>query len=524
MMQPTLRYYVISSKPQHTFGETAPPACWAALDLGSNSFHLLLAQPAGSSFIVRERLKEKVQLLAGLHDGRIAADAQARGLACLARFAQRLRPLPVERILVMGTFALRHADNAADFIQDAQAILGVPVQIISGEYEAQLIYAAVAHQVGRGVGPRLAIDIGGGSTEFAVGVGDTAEHPMSINMGCVAFKDRFFASGTTAEGFVEARASACSTLREHMQTGALPSVYTGGWGQTVFGTSGTLESIQTVLNANGWSRGNITRDALARLETAIIEEHWVIGAGLPGLAPDRADIFPAGVAILSACFEVLDIEQCQYVDVSLLQGMICEQVVTAVEADLREDSVAQLAQRFNTEPAQAARVSRCALALFDAVHTWFDNGEHRNLLRWAAQLHELGVHISAKHYHRHGAYIAKHAELPGFNDDQQSMLALLIRGHRRSMPGLAFRAFDPDIAQQLLRLVALLRIAVILERSHHDEDSPAVTARVDGQRLELDCGAGWLQAHPLSWRELQVEVEQQRGAGIELAVLNAPDA
>lgn len=497
--------------------------CWAALDLGSNSFHLLLAQPLGASFIVRERLKEKVQLLAGFFDGHIAADAQARGLGCLARFAQRLRPLPVDRILVMGTFALRQAENAAAFTRVAQDILGVPVQIISGEYEAQLIYTAVAHQMGRGAGPRLAIDIGGGSTEFAVGTGPAADHSLSINMGCVAYKDQFFASGTTAEGFVAARSAALAALQQQLQAGALASVHASWTGHTVYGTSGTLESIQTVLNANGWSRGDITREALARLETAILEEHWVIDAGLPGLAPDRTDIFPAGVAILSACFAALDIEQCAYVDVSLLQGMICEQVVTVAETDLREDSVAQLAVRFNTEPDQAARVSRCVLNLFDAVAAWFDNTDHRHLLRWAAQLHELGVHISAKHYHRHGAYITKHAELPGFNDEQQSMLALLIRGHRRSMPGLAFRAFDPDIAQQLLRLVALLRIAVILERSHNDEDSPEVSARVQDQRLELDCGPGWLQAHPLSWRELQVEVQQQRGAGIELVVLNAPE-
>ncbi len=523
MMQPTLRHYVISSRP-HQIPAAGPPYSWAALDLGSNSFHLLLAQPAGASFIVRERLKEKVQLLAGLQDGHITAVAQARGLACLARFAQRLQPLAAERILVTGTFALRHAHNAAEFTQAAQDLLGVPVKVISGDHEAQLIYTAVAHQVGQGVEPRLVIDIGGGSTELAIGLGQAADHTMSINVGCVAFKDQHFGAGTAAEGYISAKAAACEALRHHMQAGALPADLAVWRSRPVYGTSGTLESIQTVLNANGWSRGNITAEGLARLESALVDEHWVIDAGLPGLAPDRTDIFPAGVAILSACFEVLNVEQCVYVDVSLLQGMICEQVVTAVEADLREDSIAQLAVRFNTEPAQAARVSRSALALFDAAQAWFDDPDHRNLLRWAAQLHGLGVHISAKHYHRHGAYIAKHAELPGFTDEQQSMLALLIRGHRRSMPGLAFRAFDPELAQQMLRLVALLRVAVILERSHNDADSPQVNARVADQTLELDCGQDWLQTHPLSSRELQVEIEQQRGAGIELVVAGLPDA
>jgi exopolyphosphatase/guanosine-5'-triphosphate,3'-diphosphate pyrophosphatase len=503
---------------------TAASGSWAALDLGSNSFHLLLVEPVGGSFITRERLKEKVQLLAGFRDGQIAAGAQARGLACLARFAQRLKPLPAERLLVMGTFALRQADNALSFARAAEQVLNAPVQVISGEYEAQLIYAAVAHQLGPGTASRLVMDIGGGSTEIAVGSGASAELTLSVNIGCVAFKDQFFAAGDHALGYREAKAAALAAIRAQMAAGGFPPAFESWWGQAVYGTSGTLESIQTVLNANGWSRGRITREALARLEAAIIDEHWVIDAGLPGLAPDRTDIFPSGVAILSACFDALDIEQCEYVDVSLLQGMICEHVVTANEADLREDSVQQLAQRFNVEPAQAARVSRCALALFDASGAWWQDDSYRNLLRWAAQLHELGVHISARHYHRHGAYIVKHAELPGFNDEQQGLLALLIRGHRRSMPGLAFRAFDPDIAQQLLRLVALLRLAVILERSHHDAESPQVSLQVQGNRLELDCGPGWLASHPLSLRELQVEVGQQRTAGIELVLLNAPEA
>ena len=497
MMQPTLRYYVISSRRSETKDSNAASGNWAALDLGSNSFHLLLVAPAGGSFVTRERLKEKVQLLSGFRDGQITAGAQARGLACLARFAQRLSPLPAERLLVMGTFALRQADNAMSFARAAEEVLNAPVQVISGEYEAQLIYAAVAHQVGRSSLSRLVLDIGGGSTEVAVGSGTSAELSLSVNVGCVAFKDRYFAAGDHALGYRDAKAAALDAMRKQLAESGFPAEHHSWRDQAVYGTSGTLESIQTVLNANGWSRGQITREALSRLEAAIVDEHWVIDAGLPGLAPDRTDIFPSGVAILSACFEALDIEQCEYVDVSLLQGIICEHVVTANEADLREDSVQQLAERFDVEPTQAARVSRCALALFDESVAWWQDDSYRDLLRWAAQLHELGVHISARHYHRHGAYIVKHAELPGFNEEQQGLLALLIRGHRRSMPGLAFRAFDPDIAQQLLRLVALLRLAVILERSHHDEDSPQVSLQVQGNRLELDCGPGWLAAHPL---------------------------
>jgi exopolyphosphatase/guanosine-5'-triphosphate,3'-diphosphate pyrophosphatase len=514
MMQPTLRLLLNNAIP------LTDQATWAALDLGSNSFHLLLARRSGASFVVQERLKEKVQLLSGFAHGQIQADAQSRGLACLQRFAQRLRPLRPEQIRAVGTCALREAHNAQQFAAAAERVLGAPLEIIDGGYEARLIYGAVAHEVG--AGKRLVIDIGGGSTELALGDGRHVQHAESINVGCVAFKDQFFAAGSMqTAGYTAARQAAVSALTQAPQAGTLRERLRNSESAAVFGTSGTIESVQMVLIANGWSSEVITRDALRRLESAIVDDRWVIEAGLPGLAPDRTDIFPAGVAILSACMDVLGIESCAYVDVSLLQGMICEAVVPEPEVDLKQDSVQQLSTRFNVDLAQAARVTRTAKRLYQqSAGWWTDNDEYMALLDWAANLHELGVHISARHYHRHGAYIVKHAELPGFSEHQQRILALLIRGHRRSMPGLAFRAFDPELAHQLLRLVALLRLAVILERSHNDDDSPAVTLSVDSDRLHLDCGPGWLDAHPLSHRELQVEIEQQASAGIHLVLAN----
>ena len=194
-----------------------------------------------------------------------------------------------------------------------------------------------------------------------------------------------------------------------------------------------------------------------------------------------------------------------------------------MEPDLREDSVAQLIQRFSVDTAQARRVTQCAEQLYVASDDWWQGDQDcADLLRWAANLHELGVHISARHYHRHGAYIVKHAELAGFNQMQQSVLALLVRGHRRSMPGLSFRAFDPAMETKLLRLVALLRIAVILQRSHNDADMPNVALSVDSNQLTLDCGEGWLAAHALSYSELLVEQNQQATAGLELVLLNTP--
>ncbi len=499
-------------------------ALWAALDLGSNSFHMLLVRRTNNGFVVQERLKEKVQLLAGFADQRVQPDAQQRGLDCLARFAQRLKPISRAHISVMGTHALRQAENAADFSAAAQDILQTPVNIISGEYEARLIYRGVSHHLGVDAGRRLIIDIGGGSTELAVGEDVAGEAATSVNMGCVAFRDEYFANAITqAHGYAQAKQAAVNVLQSHLK-GSEVLATLQKWPQyMVGGTSGTVESIQMVLRANGWSSGDVNRAAMAQLESAIVDDRWVLEAGLPGLSPDRTDIFPAGVAILSACFDVLQFESLDYVDVSLLQGMISEHLVSDSQADLRQESVLALAHRFAVDVPQAERVTRCVMALYAQSAPWWAGDEtYKDLLFWAAQLHELGVHINPRHYHRHGAYIVKHADLPGFTHEQQSMLALLIRGHRRSMPGLAFRAFDPEPAQKLLRLVALLRLAVILERSHNDADSPKVAISVDEDHVQVSCGPGWLEAHPLSLSELRVERAQQATAGITLELTDAP--
>lgn len=492
---------------------------FAVLDLGSNSFHLLLVEPEGEEFVVVERLKEKVQLLAGFKDGEIQADAMQRGSDCLARFAQRLRPVRAENIRVIGTCALREATNQEVFTRRAESILGRPVEVVPGTEEARLVYLGVAHHVPLSAS-QLVIDIGGGSTEFGWGGGVDAAFTESVYLGCVALTEQHCGDRhVQSSGYRAARAAAVELLSRELDRSELAGKVRDCV-ESVYGTSGTIESVAMVLQVNGWTSDNITREGLARLEDAIVADRWVIDAGLPGLAPDRVDIFPAGVAILSACFEVLGLASMRFVDVSLMQGVICDSLLYGrAGGDRRDKSVAALAARFDVDRGQAARVAKSAERLFAETQDWWgDDKECGRLLAWAAQLHELGSHIDAKHYHRHGAYIVKHSDLAGFSRVQQSALALLVRGHRRSFPGLAFHAFDAQLADKLKRLVALLRIAAILERSHSDADSPQVALRVAGDTLHLACGEQWLAQHPLSRRELEVETSQLAAAGLALIV------
>jgi len=530
---------------------------WAAIDLGSNSFHLLIVDVDETGYTVVERLKEKVQLLAGASEGQLAEDAKRRGLACLERFAQRLSAVDTQRILMMGTFALRQALNAEDFLQAASDIVGVVPNVISGSEEARVIDAAVAYH--EPFANRLVVDIGGGSTELCASGGQS--FACSADVGCVSLTEAHLQGVSPALGFAPARSQALRTIEATLTQEGLDRASLSGIGADVrvIGTSGTIESVQAVLQANGWSQGVITRDGLAKLEQAMVEDQWTWDAGLPGLMLERLDIFPAGVAVLSAVFEMLDIREMKFVDVSLMHGMLCEAPLkehfaapapVPALASAKENQPASTLPRLEISVArliaqhaltqrqleQARRVQRCATQLYRQLDVWWDEGapvggdpsqqqdvgaheqlqEPLQLLQWACRLHEVGMRISAQHYHRHGSYIVKHADLPGFTDLQRQALALLIRGHRRGLPRLAFRALDPVFGRQLLRLLTTLRLAVILERSHHDADSPDPVVSVSDARFDLDCGAGWLDAHPLSYRELEVEAKQLRSVNILL--------
>lgn len=500
--------------------QSANPQLWAALDLGSNSFHLLLVAIEDDRVTVLERLKEKVQLLGGVQDGVIQPAAFARGLQCIARFKQRLSGLNSEQMVVMGTHALRQAKNADPFINEVGFILGSPLSVITGRQEAQLIFKAVGFGFGvrqQGTG-QMVIDIGGGSTEFGLGAKGRASNTLSLEMGCVAYKDLFFKTGQSS-GYEAAKRAALDCI-ERVDVSA---IFNGLKDAELLGTSGTIESVQTVLRANGWVRDAITAEAMQRLEVAIVDEQWIVEAGLPGLSPDRVDIFPAGVAILKACFEALQLESLRFVGVSLLNGMILDAIGTGGRPYMRNElanrSIDELAQRFSIDRKQATRVTATALVLFEAARSvWVLEEESKQWLVWAAQLHELGMQVNVRHYHRHGSYILKHAELPGVDEHERNVVALLVRGHRRSLPGLAFQAFDPTLVKTLTRLVAILRLATILERSHSDAESPAFTADVAEEGLKLNFANNWLAGHELSAKELEVEVVQLAAAGIALKV------
>lgn len=299
----------------------------AAIDLGSNSFHLLVASYRNSQLQIISRLGEKVQLAAGLdHGGALDEASMARGLECLTNFAPLLQGVTPDRLRIVGTSALREAANREAFIERIRARLGHRIEVISGSEEARLIYlgaaSALTEQALDNDHRRLVIDIGGGSTEFIIGEGFEPLALESRRLGCVTFTRRFFADGMITDAHLrQAELAALSVLAKIR----LPYRELG-WREAI-GTSGTIKAAAAVLAACGASReGVITREGMNELRRRLIELKHLDSVALEGLNPDRARVFPAGMAILGAIFEAFELASLRYADGALREGVLHELV------------------------------------------------------------------------------------------------------------------------------------------------------------------------------------------------------
>ena len=490
----------------------AKPTVVAAVDLGSNSFHLLVAQTGDGTLHVLDRLQEMVRLGGGLDENnRLTPAARARALACLARFGQRLRGLPRGSVRAVGTNTLRRLRNGDAFLNAAERALGHPIEIIAGREEARLIYQGMAQSRPDDGRRRLVVDIGGGSTELIVGEGRDPLVMESLHMGCVGLSQTHFADGViTAKGMRRAETAARLELQP------VETQFQRGW-EVAIGTSGTIRAIRGVLRAEGWTDGAITRVALARLRDALIAARHVEDIELAGLNPERAPVLPGGVAILSAVFEALGIERMQVADGALREGLLHDLLGRLRHSDVRAQTVSALGARFRADGAQAERVARTAAHCFKQVaRTWALDAEAGRMLDWAARLHEIGLSVAHNQYHKHGAYLMEKADLPGFSWQEQQQLAALIRGHRRKFPLEVFEALPAVSQQSAQRLCVLLRFAVLLHRGRHDIDLKGLRIHVAKRVVQVRFARGWLRQHPLTQADLEQEAAWLRAAGLRL--------
>lgn len=479
-----------------------PPDVLAAVDLGSNSFHMIVARYAEGRLVVLDRLRDMVRLAAGMEaDGRLSREATARALATLERFGQRLKDMQAEGVRVVGTNALRKARRKQGFMERARAALGHPIEIISGIEEARLIFSGVAHTMPTEPGRRLVVDIGGGSTELIIGEGYTPKFLESLYMGCVSMSEEHFPGGRVSEKRFR---RACVTAR--MELESIENRYrTLGWDQAV-GSSGSVRAVFEAIHDIEPGAAAITRDGLEAVIARLVEAGSVADAGFGSISSERALVFAGGLAILQQVFDSLGLEQMRVADGSLREGLLYDMLGRFSDEDVRSRTTRSMEGRFHIDVAQADRVEASAVALLPQVAAkWrLDDPESEQFLRWAARLHEIGLDISHAHFHKHGAYLLEYADMPGFTREEQRLLACLVGAHRRK-PQLD-NALDlvPPWDERAERMAVLLRLAVLLNRSRSPEPPP-VRLAARGRTLTLKLPRGWLRSHPLTAVDLEQE-------------------
>jgi len=495
---------------------SAPVRSVAAVDLGSNSFHMVVARVEDGHVHVVDRLKERVALAAGLDkDGELTDAAQRRALACLARFGQRLRDMPKRNVRAVGTNALRLAKNVRAFLSRAAPVLGHAIEVIPGREEARLIYLGVAHSRRDDPGRRLVVDIGGGSTECIIGRRFEPLVMDSLDMGCVTWSMRHFEKGrVTRKSMRRARLAARLELR------TIRRRYRRiGW-TTCLGSSGTILAVEQIVREAGWTDGGVTPRAIERLREALVDAGSAEGLDLPGVDADRAPVLAGGVAILSGVFDEFAIDKMTASSGALREGVLYDLLGRFRHEDVRDRTIARLATRHGVDAEQAARVERAAVRLLaDVAKPWnLADEEAQKLLSWAAQVHEIGLAVAYSGHHRHGAYLVANSDLPGFSRDDQTALAALILGHRRKPAREAFDGLPGDASTRTLRLCVLLRLAVLLHRSRSGRRAPTLRLAAGRDGLAVTFPDGWLARHPLTRADLDEETRQLAAAGFRLDV------
>lgn len=485
----------------------------AAVDLGSNSFHMVVTRIEDGHVHILDRIKEMVRLGAGIDEDRmLTEEAQETALACLKRFGERVRDFPTGSVAAVGTNTLRTVRNSREFIKKANKALGHEISIIGGLEEARLIYLGVSHSLARDDGKRFVMDIGGGSTELIIGENFEPVHLESLHMGCVSISKRFFSDEKFSEkNWKKANMAAHLELRPFKK-----DFRNIGWGSAT-GASGSIKAVGKVVRSLELDRYGITLDAMYHIRDLMIEAGSLDKLSLPGLSEQRKPVFAGGLAVLMATFEALKIGQMTVSDGALREGLIYERLGRIEHEDTREKTVKALQSRFHISQPHARRVSRTAYNLFTLVEAhWELAHSDAERLHWAANLHEIGMAIAHNNFHKHGAYMLQHADMPGFSLEEQDWMSVIVRTHRRKMSHKHFEAITPEQRTTVLRLSILLRLAGVLHRSREDKTVELVELIVTPNGLELVFAEKALKARPLLKGDLEQEAQFLRNVGFEL--------
>jgi len=494
----------------------ARPETLAAVDLGSNSFHLQIGRVVDGQIYPLDAVREVVRLGAGLTaEKRIDRATQAAALEALAKFGERLRGFSRGAVRAVGTNTLRVAKNSPQFLREARAVLGFPIEVISGREEARLIYLGVSHSMPASAQKRLVIDIGGGSTELIIGTGLEPQLTESLYMGCVSYM-KYFPGGKVEKARMKA-----AELAARQELATLAKQYREtGWEEAV-GSSGTARSLENILRENKFTEEGITREGLDKLRSVLIKHERADPDDIAGLRPNRAPVLPGGLAIMIAAFDALGLQAIRVSDGALRHGVLYDLLGRVQHRDMREATVAQFVRRYHIDAAQAERVRALALTIYDALTP---NGEReddpdRTMLEWAARLAEIGLSIAHAGYHKHSSYVISNADMPGFSRMEQARLARLVLAHR----GKLGKVQDAGLDGADWKLVFALRLASLILRSRSDAKLPFLRVEANSGGFAIDLPQSWLEDNPLSADALEAEASAWKAVGMKLEVTGLSD-
>lgn len=448
------------------------PYRMAAIDVGTNSIHMIIVEAQRHGFRVIDKEKEMVLLGRDSLEGKPLTDeAIERGVAALRKMAGIAERWKVRDVIAVATSAIREAPNRRRFLAAAEKASGIKVRMISGEEEADYIYRAVRSAVDFHGGTALSIDIGGGSVELIVGTADEVFLTDSEPLGALRMSQKFGLDRAATK----ADADKCRAHVKKALKKPVARVAALGFDFTI-GTSGTIVTLAE-LAAGDTQNGS---SGLIWLSRARLGELIDMLLPLPveeraqhGIDARRAETIVGGAIVLEQILDALGIEQLRACGAALREGIVEKQFDRVREesgsrGSVRKESVLNLAHRTNIDRTHATHVARLALRIFDqtAELHLLRTGE-RELLEYAALLHEAGMHVSYQGYHRHSYYLISHAGLSGFTGDQVATVANVARYHRKGPPD----DVDPNFAQLsraqqaiVRKLAAILRVADALDR------------------------------------------------------------
>jgi len=496
------------------------PELYAGIDLGSNSFHMIVARLEHGQFRIIDRLKDMVRLAGGLDDqGRLDDVTRQRAIAALARFGERIRNIPEHQLRAVGTQTFRRLSNPAAFLVVAETALGCPIDIVSGREEARLVWLGVSQGVAPTEGRRLVIDIGGGSTELVAGETLQPSLAESLPLGCVSLTRWAFPDDRiTPERYARA------LDRCHAELQAWSSQFRDhGWDQAV-GTSGTIRAIASMIEAMVPGQDErVTRKGLDALRERLLEFPTSAAIDLGGLSVRRQPVIAGGLAVLDAVMQALDLDQLRTSPFALREGLLQDLLGRLVDQDPRDATVSGMMARYQIDKAQAERVTDWLNSAFEQVREcWGLRRIHGELLTWIGQLHEVGLSIAHDGHQRHTAYILEHADMPGFSQQEQKFMAVIAGLQRRRLLAEQIDALPPRLHKSARKLVALLRLAVTLCRARSETEVGDFGLQADGRTLTLTLDSVWLNARPLLRYDLEIEREELKRIGLTLQIESRP--